>query len=267
MSDREILAEHSYDELIKLGHHFSHYGPIPNVIGGWAVYFYNSYYGSIDIDIVGPTLDGRLMYILTDFQGLHDYKEEYKDELGIEKSFSKPIYDGDRHIGDVEIDACTYEEESNFFHEDRSKRLPYDLCDKEDLRIKLPLSKMDDNNLIYIPNKSLLLLYKIKAFRDREYDVENKRAIISADKFTWLEGKVVKDGSDIIALLDPNPLRFEIEQKLEPNKIKQIIDEYDLSFILDTLEHIHEENDSLNLYPSSNAEQVLTWARDLLSKL
>ena len=30
------------------------FGPIPTIIGGWTVYFYNSYFGSIDIDIVGP---------------------------------------------------------------------------------------------------------------------------------------------------------------------------------------------------------------------
>ena len=267
MSDREILAEHSYQELIKLGHHFAHYGPIPNVIGGWAVYFYNSYYGSVDIDIVGPTLDGRLMYILTDFQGNHDYEEVYKDELGIEKSFSKPVYIGDRHVGNVEIDACTYEEEYNIFHEDRSKRLPYDLCDRPGLREKVVLSKTDENNLIYIPNKSLLLLYKIKAFRDRSYDVENKRAIIAADKMSWLEGKIVKDGSDIIALLDPTPARCEIEQQIDASVLKDLIDEYDLWFILDTLENVHDAKESLMLYPNVDEKTVNKWTNDILKDL
>lgn len=267
MSDREILAKKSYEELIKLGHHFTHYGPIPTVIGGWAVYFYNSYYGSVDIDIVGPSLDGRLMYILTDFQGNHDYEEVYKDELGFIKSYSKPVYKDDRHIGDVEIDACTYELELNIFHEDRSKRLPYDLCDKEDLRVQLCLSETDENNLIYIPNKSLLLLYKLKAFRDRRYDVENKQAIIAADKFTWLKGKVVKDGSDIIALLDPDPSRHAIKQKIDPMIIKKIINEYDLNFMLDTLENIQNEKESLNLYPNSNEQKISKWAKDLILKI
>jgi len=267
MSNREILAENSYKELIKLGHHFAYYGPIPNVIGGWAVYFYNSYYGSVDIDIVGPTLDGRLMYILTDFQGHHDYEEVYKDEMGIEKSFSKPVYKGERHVGDIEIDACTYEEEFNIFHEDRSKRLPYDLCDREDLRVQLSLSETDRNNLIYIPKKSLLLLFKIKAFRDRRYDIENKRAIIAAEKFTWLEGKVVKDGSDIIALLDPNPSRYMINQKIDTKILKELIEEYDLGFILDALENIHTVKESLALYPNSNAQHIATWVRDILNKI
>lgn len=267
MSNREILAENSYQELIKLGHHFAHFGPIPNIIGGWAVYFYNSYYGSVDIDVVGPTMDGRMMYILTDFQGNHDYEEVYIDEMGFEKSLKKPVYIGARHIGDIEIDACTYEEEYNVFHEDPDKRLPYALCERPELREKLSLSEEDKNNLIFIPNKSLLLLYKIKAFRDRSYDVTTKRALIAADKMTWLEGKIVKDGSDIIALLDPKPSRYEIEKQLDPAILKKIIDEYDLRFILDTLENIHNEKDSLLLYPNAEEKEVNKWATDILKEL
>ena len=267
MSNREILAENSYQELIKLGHHFAYYGPIPNIIGGWAVYFYNSYYGSVDIDVVGPSMDGRMMYILIDFQGNHNYVEVNKDELGFEKSFKKPIYDGTRHVGDVEIDACTYEEEYNIFHENVDKKLPYDLCERPELREKIILSDEDKNNLIYIPNKSLLLLYKIKAFRDRSYDVIHKRAIIAADKLTWLEGKIVKDGSDIIALLDPTPVRYEIEQQIDTSILKELIDEYDLRFILDTLENIHNETDSLMLYPNAKEMIVSKWARDILKDL
>lgn len=267
MSDREILAENSFQELIKLGHHFAHFGPIPNIIGGWAVHFYNSYYGSVDIDVVGPTLDGRMMYILTDFQGNHGYEEVYKDELGLEKSFTKLIYDGTRYIGDIEIDACTYEEEYNVFHEDSEKKLPYDLCERPELREKLSLTDDDKNNLIYIPNKSLLLLYKIKAFRDRSFDIMHKRALIAADKMTWLEGKVVKDGSDIIALLDPMPSRYEIEQQIDPSILKELIDEYDLSFILDTLENIHNEKASMMLYPNAEEKTVNKWSRDILREL
>lgn len=266
MSNREILAEYSYQELIKLGHHFSHYGPIPNIIGGWAVYFYNSYYGSVDIDIVGPTMDGRMMYILIDFQGNHDYIEVYKDELGLEKSFKKPVYDGTRHVGDVEIDACTYEEEYNIFHENGAKKLPYDLCERPELREKIFLNE-DENNSIYIPNKSLLLLYKIKAFRDRSFDVIHKRAILAADTLSWLEGKIIKDGSDIIALIDPKPVRYRINQEIDTSILKELIEEYDLWFILDTIENIPNMMDSLMLYSNTKEMAVNKWVRDILKDL
>jgi hypothetical protein len=45
----------SYRELISFIRYFRHFGA-PVIVGGWAVYFYNPYYGSVDIDIVGPSL-------------------------------------------------------------------------------------------------------------------------------------------------------------------------------------------------------------------
>jgi len=153
------------------------------------------------------------------------------------------------------------------FHEDSEKKLPYDLCERPDLREKLSLTDDDKNNLIYIPNKSLLLLYKIKAFRDRSFDILHNRALIAADKLTWLEGKVVKDGSDIIALLDPRPARCEIEQQIDSAILKELIDEYGLSFILDTLENIHNEESSLMLYPNAEEKTVNNWSRDILKEL
>ncbi|MGQ9720962.1 MAG: hypothetical protein ACUVXA_06515 [Candidatus Jordarchaeum sp.] len=60
----EIIVEDSYKELVSLLKWFSFFGPIPTIIGGWAVYFYNSYFGSIDIDIVGESYQGRFMDII-----------------------------------------------------------------------------------------------------------------------------------------------------------------------------------------------------------
>ena len=57
MSLNEILAKQSYKELVNLSIFFKKHGPYPIIIGGWAVYIYNSYSGSIDIDVVGPSID------------------------------------------------------------------------------------------------------------------------------------------------------------------------------------------------------------------
>ena len=131
MSERTILAKHSYQEFIDLSHHFHYYGPIPIIIGGWAVFFYNSYLGSVDIDVVGAGLNGRLVYILTDFQAKNGYEEVSKTELGLEKSYKKPIHENGKVVGDMEIDACIYEQDFNTFHENKEKILPYSLCDKQ----------------------------------------------------------------------------------------------------------------------------------------
>jgi len=58
MEEHNILAEHSYRELTDLLLWFYHQGPIPVLIGGWAVFCYSSYMGSVDIDLVGPSMGG-----------------------------------------------------------------------------------------------------------------------------------------------------------------------------------------------------------------
>jgi len=60
MEQRRILADHSYRELLSLLDWFYLHGPIPIIIGGWAVFFYNSYLGSVDIDLVGPSMGGQI---------------------------------------------------------------------------------------------------------------------------------------------------------------------------------------------------------------
>jgi len=61
MSQTEILAQESYNELLNLLDWFSLHGPIPTLIGGWAVFTYNSYLGSVDIDLVEPSMSGRFL--------------------------------------------------------------------------------------------------------------------------------------------------------------------------------------------------------------
>lgn len=265
MSNKTILAKHSYQELVDLSHHFHHYGPIPIIIGGWAVFFYNSYLGSIDIDVVGPGMDGRLIYILTDFQAKNGYEEVPKSLLGLEKSYKKPIIENGKFVGDMEIDACSYEQDFNTFHENKGKVLPYSLCDNSGMLEKITLNEDDD--IINIPNKSLLLLYKIKAFRDRSFDVENKRAILGSDTITWLEGKIIKDGSDIISLLDPNPSQSKIRQNVDIDVIKKIISDYKLEFILDTIDRLHENKLSLELYSKVDEQTIRVWTSTILKQI
>ena len=48
METRQILAEPSRAQALIIWFH--HRGPIPVIIGGWAVYFHNSYLGSYTIN-------------------------------------------------------------------------------------------------------------------------------------------------------------------------------------------------------------------------
>ena len=54
----------------------------------------------------------------------------------------------------------------------------------------------------YVPSRALLILYKVKARRDRSFDIKSKGAVLNPSRLEWLRGKAIKDGADIIALLD-----------------------------------------------------------------
>jgi hypothetical protein len=124
----EVLAEESYKELLNFLEWFSHFSLIPTLIGGWAVFVYNSFFGSVDIDLVGPSMKGRFLDIIERYERLHNYEEVRLTGLGIETAYRKPITKQGRFFGYVEIDACNFEGEISGFYEDTSKKLPYAPC-------------------------------------------------------------------------------------------------------------------------------------------
>jgi len=115
MSNRkqlEVLIDDSYHEFVSLLKWFSLFGPIPTIIGGWAVYFYNSYFGSIDIDIVSPSHQGRFIDLIERYQRTHRYEFVEKGPLGLEVTTRKPVVKNGKIIGYMEIDACIAERHS-----------------------------------------------------------------------------------------------------------------------------------------------------------
>ncbi|MDH5266458.1 MAG: hypothetical protein OEW62_02130 [Candidatus Bathyarchaeota archaeon] len=129
MASYEVLAEESYSELLSILEWFSHFSLIPTLIGGWAVFVYNSYFGSVDIDLVGTSMRGSFLDTIERYERSHGYEEVRSAGLGIEVAHRKPIYRENKFFGYVEIDVCTFEADVGSFHEDSSKKLPYELCD------------------------------------------------------------------------------------------------------------------------------------------
>jgi len=121
---RRGLAEHSYAELLKLLDWFKRRGPIPTIIGGWAVYFYNSYLGSVDIDLVGYSMGGMFDQVLAGFERSQGYELVSTGPLPFDRSYQKPVEDNGNLIGYIEIDACTFESDPRVFQEDEEKELP-----------------------------------------------------------------------------------------------------------------------------------------------
>ena len=74
---------------------------------------------------------------------------------------------------------------------------------------------MAKDAVCFVPSKALLALFKVKARRDRLYDIRTKGATMNPARLAWLRGKVAKDGSDIIALLDPKERGAILEDEMD----------------------------------------------------
>jgi len=258
----EILTEDSYNELVSLLKWFSHFGPIPTIIGGWAVYFYNSYFGSIDIDIVGPSHQGHFTDIIERYERTHGYEFIQKDELGLEITSRKPVIQNGKTIGYMEIDACVFEDpKPSSFHEDPNKQLPYSLTAKRQYQREV---KLEENAICYIPCKPLLLLYKIKAARDRTYDLKTRGTIMEPAKAERLRGKITKDRADMLALLDPNPSKQVTKESFNTDVFHSLVKRLKLEFALTTISELPKYRDSIKLYnPHLKVKQIQEWTKTI----
>ncbi|MCI0497194.1 MAG: hypothetical protein L0Z54_02740 [Thermoplasmata archaeon] len=151
------------------------------LIGGWAVYTYNPYYGSLDIDLVTSSRTrSSLTSHLVDARGFR--WERYQDGQG--KSVAKPV-----GRGLLNVDFATRETPS--LYEGTKEDLPFRLLDDNTVRMDM------DGIPVPVPTPSLLLLMKMKAAWDRNWRLSNGK---STDR-GWETGKLVKDRADILALL------------------------------------------------------------------
>jgi len=258
-----MLVEGSYNELVSLLKWFSLFGSIPTIIGGWAVYFHNSYFGSIDIDIVGPSHQGRFIDLIERYERTHGYESIAKDAFGLEVTSRKPLIEKGKIMGYMEIDACTFEDpKPSSFHEDTDKQLPYSLT--ADKRYQREV-KLEDDAVCYAPSKPLLLLYKIKAARDRAYDFKTKGTIMEPAKAESLRGKLTKDRADILALLDPNPNKYFVKERFDRDVFHDLIKRLKLEFTLTTITEVPNYRDAIQLYnPNLNVKQVQGWIKTII---
>ena len=153
------------------------------LIGGWAVYTYNPWLGSIDIDLVtGSRLRNSLSQYLVGERGF-----VRREDDGIKYLTKATEY------GDIIIDFVTTSDPWEFFG--TGVDLGFGHLDLEGSTI---ISEIGDGTRVIIPNRSLLLLYKMKASWDRTRRVQDGRSA----RPRWEEDKAVKDGADVLALID-----------------------------------------------------------------
>lgn len=159
---------------------------LPVLVGGWAVHVYNPWFGSLDIDLVtsSKTRHG-LKYYLKNEKGFGDYRLPYATSGS---TVSKKSSEGQPII----IDFATYESKQPF--EGSDQVLPFEI-----LRGNTERRLVGNDVFIRVPNRSVLLILKLKAAWDRHFRITNQ----TSHDIEWEQGKLLKDYGDILALLDP----------------------------------------------------------------
>jgi len=203
------------------------------------------------------------MELIERYERTHGYEFIARNQLGLEVTSRKPVVRSGRVIGYVEIDACTFEDpKPSSFHENPERQLPYSLTAERRYRREVKLSQ---DAICYIPCKPLLLLYKIKALRDRAYDLKTKGAIIEPAKVEKLRGKITKDRADILSLLDPKPSRYTVKEHLDTETFHNLVKRFKLEFTLETLTELPKYHDAIQLYnPNLKEEQIQKWLKTVM---
>lgn len=241
----------SLSELKRLAGWFDlQYGTTIIVLGGWAVFSYNPYQGSFDIDCVGPR---EPFYSQLDlYMSSHGYELKRRDRIGLTKFFAKPIAEQGSHIGDINIDACSFEDE-NPFKENTNTRLPYGLCAKTEYIDRRQIN----STYVWVPTKELLFLYKLKALRDRTWIMVNEEP--EPAERSYIQGKMEKDKTDLLALLDPE------YEPLDSWVLYGIIKDFELGFIIDTIRKLPNEQDAINNYKKTKKD-IENWVSRILQE-
>ncbi len=250
-----IAARKEFETFVKwynekLGFH-------PIIIGGWAVDYYNDYYGSKDVDVIFEAKRAIYETPLNQFLAVNGYKLAPRDDFT--ETFKKEVKAG-KQTAEIDIDAADVTR-ANQFHANNKKSLPYSLCTKHCIEVS---KKVGDATLIYrVPRLELLTAYKIKAYHDRNFELTNPD---NARQIQYYASKRDKDGSDIIALLDSKNTRNHA--RIKPTVLNTLIQQHDMKKeAKEVLSMMLERPGSRDLYKRIDDKERVALVADLLSKI
>lgn len=213
--------------------------PVTVLIGGWAVDAYNSWYGSVDIDLVtNSKIKNSLKNTLKKNRGYGTYKVPGENINTVSKQTD---------YGEIIIDFIprkTIKFEGGIA--DFDFNIPNRQTEEKEIR---------GGVLAIVPNRSLLLLLKLKAIWDRTYRIRSSRCHDEG----WERGKLVKDYADILALIDPEYGGAELEIELLGTKLDE------LGFLKNCLENIPENIEAIRKYGRISQDKVRDTTNRLLS--
>jgi len=239
----------SRHELFRFNGHAENYGIQTTVVGGWAVYAYNPYLESIDVDVV--TSNDRILDVESILTKQCGWIPTVTD-MPIWKRFSKRIPDAGP-LDNVFFDLLSANL-VNAFHEDNSKRIPFNICLEENHHVRRSINHHININ---VPTKELLLLYKLKAYRDRIFDLRNRAS--NETERSRLRAKATKDVSDTIALMDPN------YGPLDPTSLRSLVDNQNLQFLAATVEELPSQTEATEQYRGTSTTEVQSWVQRVLN--
>lgn len=205
-------------------------GDNPTVlVGGWAVYAYNPYEKSTDIDLVlNSRRRGRLLDWLRSEHSYEPIKKHRDGWQGTWKDFEGPV--DDPRLRRIYVDVAGYNETHRF--EGRSEQLNFKLVKEHHVEGTV------NGRRVKIPTRSLLLLFKVKACYDRATRLDTG----TSTDTTYDEDKLVKDRSDVLAILDSGTSRPDWEIGFLGEQNRQ------LPFLVDVLKAIPADQAALSRY-------------------
>jgi hypothetical protein len=193
------------------------------LVGGWAVYAYNPYQGSYDIDLItNSKTRGSLMHQLTSERGFEKEPDPFSGRKGVvlRPALGRPI----------RIDFAYMSMEDTF--EGTPDKMPMgfvvDHSSVEDMGgLRVPL-----------PSRMMLIILKTKAAWDRRWRLEQGRSREPALE----REKLAKDGADIMAIADS----LKDSRVVEIGLLSEAMERY--PFLIDILAKIGNDKREVETY-------------------
>jgi len=213
--------------------------PVTVLIGGWAVYSYNPWYGSIDIDLV--TNAGTRQHLMR-----HLLKTR-----GFVRRRNPPFRNSVVKIvppnGEIIIDFISRNEKNSFEGMEES-------CPLNFLAGRTVIKEISPGFSVTVPERSFLLILKLKAAWDRAYRINEH----SSDQEDWERGKLRKDRADILSLIDPQAGGTDLDLMF----LGEMIQRY--PFLKDILTMIPDDLDALQMYARMDRDAAQRAIADVL---
>jgi hypothetical protein len=213
--------------------------PITVLIGGWAVYCYNPWYGSIDIDLV--TNAGTRQHLMRHLEKTRGFIKRRNPPF--RNSVAKIIPPD----GEVIIDFIPRNHRNSF--EGRKDTCPLKLLNGRTVR-----KEISPGFFVTVPERSLLLLLKLKAAWDRAYRIQEH----TSHNEDWENGKLRKDRADILSLIDPANGGTDLDFMFLGDMIRKY------AFLLEILTMIPDDRDALQMYGGMDRDSAQRAIDDVL---